>query len=105
MDFYWLALGILAVWRVTHLFHAEDGPWDIMVRFRLMAGRGFFGKLLDCFACTSFWVAIPLGIWIGDGIRQWILLPFALSGGAILLERLTNREPQPPVAEYREDEK
>jgi hypothetical protein len=105
MDFYWLALGILAVWRITYLFHGEDGPWDIMVRFRLRAGKGFFGKLLDCFSCSSLWVAVPLALWIGNGIRDWILLSLAFSGGAILLERATNPASGPPLAPYSEDEK
>jgi len=25
--FYWLIVGILVVWRLSHLLHAEDGPW------------------------------------------------------------------------------
>ena len=42
MRFYWLALGILAVWRVTHLLHAEDGPWDVLYRLRRRLGDGFW---------------------------------------------------------------
>ena len=57
-SFYWLTLGILAVWRVTHLLQAEDGPWDMVVRFRLWLADGFWGRLLDCFYCLSIWVAL-----------------------------------------------
>src|SRR3954453_13014447 len=82
MRFYLLALGILGVWRITHLLQAEDGPWDPTVRFRRALGKGFFGKLLDCFACASLWVAAPFAVWLGDdngpgGVR-WLVL----SGGA-----------------------
>ena len=42
MSYYWLVLGSLCVWRVTHLLHAEDGPWDLVVRLRRLAGAGFF---------------------------------------------------------------
>jgi len=44
MGFYWLMLGILGVWRITHLLQAEDGPWDLVVRFRRKAGNGLWGK-------------------------------------------------------------
>ena len=46
MEFYWLVLGILCVWRVTHLLNAEDGPWELVVHLRRLAGPGFWGKLL-----------------------------------------------------------
>ena len=62
MVFYWLVLGILGVWRITHLFYAEDGPWDIFVRLRKLAGSGFWGKLLDCFYCLSLWIAVPFAL-------------------------------------------
>ena len=95
-DFYWLALGILSAWRVTHLLQAEDGPWDSVVRLRLRAADGFFGRLLDCFYCLSIWVSLPLAAVIGEGRLDRILLWPALSGGAILLQQLTDRPP--PIA-------
>lgn len=60
MRFYWLILGILGVWRITHLLHAEDGPWDLVVRLRRRAGTGFWASLLDCFYCLSLCMAAPL---------------------------------------------
>src|ERR1051326_1161430 len=59
VKFYYLALGILAVWRITHFFQAEDGPWDVAVRLRRLVGNGFWGKLLDCFYCLSIWISAP----------------------------------------------
>mgnify|MGYP006951278468 CR=1 FL=1 len=35
---YLLMLGILGVWRITHLLNAEDGPGNIFVRLRRLAG-------------------------------------------------------------------
>src|SRR3954470_19776641 len=96
MRFYLLALGILGVWRITHLLQAEDGPWDLTVRFRRVLGKGFFGKLLDCFACASLWVAAPFAVWLGDDNGQRLLLWLALSGGALLPHRATDRSPAPP---------
>ena len=55
-----LVIATLAVWRVTHLFWGEDGPWNLFVRLRRLVGDGFFGSLLDCFYCLSLWMAAPL---------------------------------------------
>lgn len=104
MDFYWLILGILSVWRITHLIQAEDGPWDIIVRIRRLAGRSVFGKLMDCFYCLSLWIAIPFAYAIGYGWKQWILLELSLSAGAILLEKITNKQPENLPVHYTEEE-
>jgi hypothetical protein len=103
MDFYWLILGVLAVWRLTHLLQAEDGPWDLVVRLRRVAGPGLWGKLLDCFQCLSLWVAAPPALLLGRSWKERIFLWLAFSGGAILLEQLTRREPFGPAALYHED--
>jgi hypothetical protein len=86
-EFYRLLLGVLCVWRVTHLFQAEDGPWDAIVRIRRAAGDSFFGRLLDCFYCLSLWVSPPFAWFLGQTIGERALLWLALSAGAILLER------------------
>ena len=104
MPFYWLVLGILAVWRISHLLHAEDGPWDILVRLRRKAGSGFWGQLLDCFYCLSIWIAIPFALLIGASWAERLLLWPALSAGAILLERLISRNGGVPPAPYIEDQ-
>ena len=96
-------LGILSVWRITHLFHAEDGPWDLVVRLRRRAGEGFWGQLLDCFYCLSVWVAAPLALLLGDGLSERILLWPALSAGAILLERITGPGYDDSPAPFLED--
>ena len=104
MQFYWLALGVLAVWRVTHFLNAEDGPWDVGARLRRLAGSGVAGRLLDCFYCLSVWIAAPAAFWIGQGTKERCLLWPAISAGAILLERVTARHTQAPPALYFEGE-
>jgi hypothetical protein len=102
MRFYWFLLGTLAVWRVTHLLQAEDGPWDVFVRLRALAGRSFVGALLDCFYCLSVWLAAPLAYWLGESWKEKLLLWPAFSAGAILLERLTGPR-ESAVAPYFEE--
>jgi hypothetical protein len=89
MKFYWLTLGILAVWRITYFLQAEDGPWDVVVRIRLAVGNGFWGKLLDCFYCLSVWISAPFAWWLGEGWRERFLLWLSFSAGASLLEKFT----------------
>lgn len=78
----------LAVWRVSHLFSLEDGPFDLVFRLRKAAGEGFFGKLLDCFYCTSIWAAVVPGWYFaaGDGL-MFALYTLALSGFACILQQ------------------
>ena len=91
MVFYQFLLGVLSVWRITHLLQAEDGPWDVVVHLRRKAGPGFWGQLLDCFYRLSVWIAAPWPFYLGGAFSQRMLLWPALSAGAILLERATDR--------------
>jgi hypothetical protein len=102
MRFYWLVLGMLGVWRLAHLFSREDGPWDLLVRLRKIAGAGFWGKLLDCFYCLSLWLAIPFALWIGETPKEKFLLWLAFSAGASLLEKATSKNTEIPPAIYYE---
>ena len=97
MRFYWLVIGILVVWRITHLFYGEDGPWDVFVRLRRAVGEGFFASLMDCFHCLSLWVALPLAYWIGESWKERLLLWPALSAGAMLLQKLTTKQEAVPL--------
>ncbi len=102
MGFYVLTLGILSVWRVTHLLYGEDGPADLFVRFRRLAGRSIVGQLLDCFYCLSVWIAVPFALWLGGTWQERVLLVPALSAGAIVIERLTASD-RHEVTAYVED--
>jgi len=97
MRFYWLVVGTLCVWRITHLLNAEDGPWNFVVWMRRKAGGGFWGRLLDCFYCLSLWVAAPFAVLIGEGVKERCFLWLAFSAGAILLERVTSNQPALPT--------
>ncbi len=102
-----LALAVLATWRLTHLIAREDGPADLVARLRARLGGGWLGHLMDCFNCTSLWVAAPMAWWLattlGDGIVLWL----ALSGAVCLLERASADklviQPLNPVAQGETD--
>lgn len=88
----WFVVDTFAVWRVTHLIYAEDGPWNLFVRLRSFRVSH---RLFGCFYCLSLWVAIPFALiqaqnW-PEGLRLWL----GLSGGAILLHRATDSRHAP----------
>jgi len=85
-------VAVLATWRVTHLFAKEDGPGDLIARFRAHLGQTWAGRLMDCFYCLSLWMAVPAAFYVSRGLVLWLFSWFALSGAACLLERL-EREP------------
>ncbi len=80
-------LAVLATWRVTHLLASEDGPADIIVRFRVLLGQSIVGKLMDCFNCLSLWIAALAALFVSRRPLEWLFCWLALSGGACLLER------------------
>ncbi len=80
-------LAVLATWRVTHLLAAEDGPGDIVVRFRALLGQSFAGRLMDCFYCLSIWIAAPAALFVTRHWLDWIMVWLAISGVACLIER------------------
>lgn len=88
IDLGWLAVLLLATWRLSAAIYYEDGPGHLWARLRYRAGvyadpRPFWGKQLACFWCVSLWsglICAMVGCWWWPG-----LLPLALSGAAALL--------------------
>ena len=103
MIFRWV-IGVLAVWRLSHLLNSEDGPGEIFLKARHHAGTGWLGQLLGCFMCLSLWVALPVTWLTCRPWKQRALFWPALSGGAIMLEHIFSRSDSPPPAVYFEDE-
>ena len=86
-----LALALLATWRVTHLLAKEDGPADLIVRFRARLGDGLAGSLMDCFNCLSLWIAALAALFVSQKALEWLFTWLALSGAACLLERTVDK--------------
>lgn len=90
----------LAVWRISHMVMGEDGPWDIVAKFRHFLGVRYdensepYGttmasKMALCVWCNSVWVGIGYGT-LYMFLPIWavgLAMPFALSTCAIFLER------------------
>jgi hypothetical protein len=77
---------LLALWRVTHLISYEDGPFKVFLKLRKKTGKPF-----DCFYCLSIWIGFMTSLYFSQSIEEIILFSLSLSGGAILLEKITNK--------------
>jgi Protein of unknown function (DUF1360) len=96
-------LAVLVTWRLTHLLAEEDGPADLVVRFRKLLGNSFVGRMMDCFYCLSVWIAAPAALFVTRRPVEWFMNWLALSGGACLLERLTTQPAEPQTVRPPEE--
>jgi hypothetical protein len=103
VSFLGLTIGILGVWRVTHLLHAEAGPWQLSSRLRRFLGTSVAGEAMGCFNCLSLWIAVPFAWLVGAGWQDRVLTWPALSAGAIVLDHIVFRLQPPVAAVYEED--
>jgi hypothetical protein len=82
---------------------SEDGPGDVVFHLRKYLADSFFGQLMDCFSCISLWVAAPFALFVTSQPIEFIVAWLALSGGAMLAERLNPEtvtiEPTPEPTE------
>jgi hypothetical protein len=92
----------LATWRISSLLVNEDGPFDWFNRFRYWVGVRYndrdvpyglnvFGDLFSCVFCFSVWIGAILAIayYFQPNLTYWVCLPFALSAGAIVVNKWT----------------
>lgn len=104
MDSLTFIIAILATWRLSAMLSYEAGPFDVFVSIREKAGiahdddgrkisddGSFFAELLDCVWCVSVWIggAVAIGLFFYP-VLFWLLLPFALSAGAIIVEKINH---------------
>ena len=91
-----LIIAVLATWRIAHLVAKEDGPFDLIVRLRTLAGNGMFGRLMDCPYCLSLWFAAPAALTLASSPVGWIFAWLAISGGSCFMEKITEQRSQTP---------
>lgn len=105
MRLYTLLLGVLGVWRVAYLLHAEDGPGQVLAHARRRLETTAFAGVIGCFYCLSVWVAAPFALLaatvVQAGWPETLMLWPALSAGAIVIERLTMDDTT--AVSYQED--
>jgi len=93
----------LATWRISNLIVDEDGPWDILAKFRkfvgvfydersVRQGGNIIANAMVCVWCISIWIAAFItGIFlIAPEITIIVALPFAMSAFAIIIGEIIN---------------
>jgi len=83
----------LATWRISSILVNEDGPFDVFFKMRERFKEGlFFDSLFSCVWCISVWVAILLTLHaiMNKTLTLYLMLPFALSAIAVILEEKIN---------------
>jgi len=89
-----VTIGILATWRITALLvYDYSFEWLrqlVKVDFTDESGKPItrLGRIFGCFWCMS----LHVGLWVAAAMAlgaRWLLLPFALSGSAIIFNHWT----------------
>lgn len=91
----------LATWRLTHLVAEEDGPFDLVARLRKALGDSQAGRAMDCFYCSSLWLAAPMALLVSGDLQDWTVSWLALSGAACLLQQMTQPPPEHRPTEHK----
>ena len=98
----------LAAWRIANLIvdDSEDGPFDVLIKIRHLLGIRYdskgrmlsvdqppvyreLGRAASCMMCLSLWIGLLLTLIPSD--FRIILLPFAISAGALLINKQIKR--------------
>jgi hypothetical protein len=92
-----------ANWRIAHLLASQEaGPYNILHRLRHFVGvrhsgndvhgTNEFAQLFTCVWCMSLWTGLLLTLllYFYPKLTKQMIMPFALSGMAILLEEKIN---------------
>lgn len=87
-------LAALAVWRLTYLLQAEDGPFDAIEHGRNWLRKTWLAGLANCFYCLSLWMAAPFAFVLTPSWQDRLLLWPALSAAAIFLNRISESIPE-----------
>ena len=85
MNLITLILAALAVYRISRMITDEEGPFAIFVKVRGLAKPDtWIGRGLECIMCVSFWIALPIALYIGG---DWLLTWPALSAVTVIIRK------------------
>lgn len=95
MTVLWLAICILASYRVSRAISLEDGPFDIFSRFQEWVGgsKNWIGRGLSCVMCTSVWISLFITILAIPllpiyGVPTFVLIWLGQAGAVALLYKV-----------------
>ncbi len=86
----------LAVWRFTYMIQEEKGPLGIFSRLQAWTWQrpfryGGFKEGLQCFNCTSVWLAFFPALFLASSVWVFFVYWFAISGIAMFFSRFYDK--------------
>lgn len=100
---YWLRflVAALACFRLAEMVALDDGPFDLFLRLRIVAGvydrdasgrsQTNVGRLFACPYCLGVWFAAGLAVWL-DLSLTFPVTWFALAGTQALFQSIGGRQ-------------
>lgn len=100
MTIFWIIVAIislpLAVWRTSSILIAEDGPYDLIAKFRALVGVRYdersvaYGTntlaiLFTCIWCMSIWVSTVLSALLFYAPKFGAFVNLILAGSALAI--------------------
>ena len=94
---------VLATWRTASLLVREDGPFDILARFRYFIGvryddysrtygKNVVAKAFTCVWCISLWISLATTFFINPAnVAQYFITWLAVSAGVIIVDEVIER--------------
>ena len=97
MEFGYIIISMLAVWRATYMLQEETGPFEIFSKIQAWfwtdpVRLGGLKDGLRCFYCTSVWISFLAAFMIGaPTVWIFILNWFAIAAGAMIINDLYDK--------------
>ncbi len=91
MDALTFAITVLAVWRVSLLITADEGPFSVLETLRSKIDPNqatWLGRGVRCVGCVSFWVSLAAALLLRASALEWL----GMAGGALLVHRIAMRQ-------------
>jgi hypothetical protein len=89
LDLKVILLTSIVLWRVCYFIVVENGPFDLMYRFRKKFSFVLLGNVFECFYCMSFWISWGVSIYMYDGASTVFFNCLLLSGVVSLLYKFS----------------
>lgn len=70
-----MIIGALATYGISYAITSLEGPFSLFARIRGATAnqRNWFERGLHCVICVSFWMGLPIALWI-NGLTPWAIV-------------------------------
>ena len=90
-----LLLAVLSAYRLAQMIALEDGPFDLLAKWRELIGAdkqsNWLQRGFSCPDCISFWTALFVALLLPITWPQFALNWLGIAGACLILNRITAR--------------